>query len=720
MPTPTWLTSAPLDEFSTTSRANRVTPNRLPPVAAIIDALPRAVIVVDSATIIIGWNVEAERTYGWTVGDAVGHSVYDLITPPELLEQGRAVMAGVLDGTPWTGDLRIVRKDGQQRITFSFLTPVHDDDGRVVAVVSAADDVTDVRRVERDASRTADHLLLALAAGHLGTWRWDRASGRSIWDEAMCRLYGFEPDEFDGRLETWSGRVHPDDAAATVAVVARAIEQKAAYATEHRVVWPDGSVHWVDARGKVVVDELADVVGTIGCATDITDRKVAEMAARQRADTAERLATDEYRQRARLEFLVELNDLVLHAVDHLDLMRRAAFAAVPRLGDWCTVHFAPQPGLHQIEVAHRDPAKVEWARAMRSHTPLDPEAPFGVPAVLRSGRTEFFAGVDRYLQDQDSLALDVEVPEDLLALVEVLRVTSIITVPMVTKRGVIGAMQFVTAESGARYDDDDVALAEAAAGRIAAALDNAWHSEQQRSIAATLQAALLPSQLPEIPGVEVAVRYWAAGAVSEVGGDFYDIFSIDERRWAVVIGDVCGTGADAAAITSAARHTIRAAASHGAEPADVLAWVNTAVRDVGGGRFCTVVYAVLEALPNGSWKATTVVGGHPLPVVVDADGSVRSLGAHGTLIGALDRIRLTTTEDILLPGTTVVMHTDGVNDVRPPHGLDDEALQAMVLAAVASTSSADEVADRMGDAIQTVLSIPERDDDVAIVVLRIS
>ncbi|MEO6123239.1 MAG: SpoIIE family protein phosphatase, partial [Ilumatobacteraceae bacterium] len=402
------------------------------------------------------------------------------------------------------------------------------------------------------------------------------------------------------------------------------------------------------------------------------------------------------------------------------LMRRTAMAAVPRLGDWCTVHFAPQPGVHEIEVAHSDPDRMEWARSMRDRYPIDPNAAFGVPAVLRSGRTEFFAGVDRYLEDPSVAELHAPVPEDLQIIVEALGMTSIITVPLLTKRGVIGAMQFVSAESRRRYDDDDVALAEAAAGRIGAALDNAWHSEQQREIAATLQAALLPTHLPEIPGIGVAVRYWAAGAVSEVGGDFYDVFAIDEHRWAVVIGDVCGTGAGAAAITSTARHTIRAAATHGASPAEVLEWVNAAVLRDGDGRFCTVVYTELTAIGNGSWRAATVVGGHPLPVIVDASCNVESLGAHGTLIGALDHIRLTPTEQVLGPGTTIVMHTDGVNDVPAPHGLDDAALASLITGSIAAHSSADEIANRVGDAVAAILPIPERDDDIAIVVLRIS
>lgn len=700
--------------------ADRLGVYRVRPLSVPLDALPRAVIVADMEMVVTGWNAHAETLYGWTAAEAIGRVAYDLITPPEMVELAHSVMAFVIAGDSWTGDFRVVRKDGTQRIISSLLNPLFDDDGQVVGALCEADDVTDLRRQEREAGWISDHLLLALAAGNLGTWRWDRVTGITIWDDAMCALFGLKPGEFDGTFDAWRDNIHPDDVVAALQIIDHAIEQRSAYAIEHRVIWPDGSVHWVDGRGMVILDADGESAGTIGCVTDITDRKLAEFAAQRRAADAEQLAVDESRQRDRLEFLVELNDLSLDASDHLDLMRRSALAAVPRLGDWCIVHFAPQPGVHQIEVAHKDPQKAEWARSICALFPVSPDAGFGAAAVIRSGRTEFFPHVDRYRHDPDAIdrELAMSVPAQLRDVVEAVGMTSIITAPLRTKRGVIGAIQFVTAESGRRYGDDDVALAEAAAGRVAAAIDNAWLSEQQREIAATLQAALLPTELPEIPGLEVAVRYWAAGAASDVGGDFFDVFALGDNRWAVVVGDVCGNGAQAAAVTSVARHTIRAAALHGASPTEVLEWVNTAVLAAGDGRFCTLVYTVIEPVADGAWRATTVVGGHPLPVVIDAAGDTSALGVHGTLIGALPRIRVTTVERILAPGTTIVAYTDGVNDVRPPHDLDDAALHALVASAVSAAGTAEEVADRLGHAIEALMPIPERNDDVALVVIR--
>ena len=221
--------------------------------------------------------------------------------------------------------------------------------------------------------------------------------------------------------------------------------------------------------------------------------------------------------------------------------------------------------------------------------------------------------------------------EEARQILEMLHLTSIITVPLRTKRGVLGAVQFVSAESGRVYTTDDLALAEAVAGRVGEALNAMWLMEQQRHIAATLQAALLPPRLPDIPGVTLAVRYWAAGAAIEVGGDFYDAFPIAPGRWGITMGDVCGTGPAAASLTGLARHTVRAAAKHGADHSAVLDWLNLAVLESNRDLFLTAAFATLDEV-DGQWQLTVACGGHPLPVIVRADGSVASVGRPGSLL----------------------------------------------------------------------------------------
>lgn len=686
----------------------------------ILDALPRAVIVSDVDGRIVAWNSQAEVTFGRSRSEALGRSVYDVVVSPDSRARVEALRALVLAGERWSGESSVLVPDGSTRQVFSVIAPLRDSAGQVIGVVSAADDVTELRALERRSTDLTDHLLLALAAGRLGTWRWDIQTGETTWDHTAEAVFGLEPGGFDGTYDTWVSLLHPDDREATLARVADAIADKASYEVSHRVVWPDGSVHWLRGRGQVTLDQGGLVTGTIGCVGDDTLRRMNEIEAERRTIDAERRAVSERAQRERIEFLSAINDAALTATDHRDLMRSAAAAAVPRLGDWCAVSYITHPGTPpETEIVHSDPARVEWARELQLRYPYDPSAPSGAAAVMRTGVTEHVEILTDELIDRVLKGSSYPDIDELREVITGLGITSSITVPLVTRNGVVGAIQFVTAESRRRYGADDVALAEAAAGRIADAIDNAWMSNHQREVAVKLQAALLPATLPPIDGLEVAVRY-RAGASMDVGGDFYDVFQLDTNRWALAIGDVCGTGPDAASVTGKARHTIRAAATHGVAPSELTEWLNDAINAGERGLFCTAVYGTLERLDGKRWRLTTVSAGHPLPVLHTADGIVNHVGVPGTLLGVFPQIKVTPTETILDEGDTIVLYTDGITDVRPPFALDDAALLELVRKSCDRAADAEATASNLIARIEDVLPIQDRNDDLAIVVVRVA
>ena len=148
---------------------------------------------------------------------------------------------------------------------------------------------------------------MALEAGELGTFRWDMASGVTTWDTTLERLFGLEPGGFDGTYDAWVALLHPDEVDEVLAVVESAVANKSSYQMDHRVIWPDGSVHWLQGRGKVTLDARGDVTGTIGCTADITARKLVEFDAQERARTAAASAASERLQRERLEFLAKIS-----------------------------------------------------------------------------------------------------------------------------------------------------------------------------------------------------------------------------------------------------------------------------------------------------------------------------------------------------------------------------------------------------------------------------
>jgi serine phosphatase RsbU (regulator of sigma subunit) len=469
----------------------------------------------------------------------------------------------------------------------------------------------------------------------------------------------------------------------------------------------------------LVGDQTCVGVLGVGVNEELDERDLAffEAVAAQVAQTIirVRLTEREVRRRAELEFLANLTDTALRAVDHLDLMEQVCAAAVPTLGDWCALYYLPDAGGEPVvALAHVDPDKVAFAEQLQRRYPYDPTRGTGVPAVIRTGRTEFVPDLTPEAID-DAIASSNVDADEARSILAALHLTSAITVPLLTKRRVVGAMQFVSAESKRRYDKADVALAEAVAGRLAEALDSAWLADQQRAIAVTLQQALLPPALPAIPGIDIAARYWPAG-LSHVGGDFYDAFALSHRQWAFLIGDVCGTGPDAAALTSIARHTVRAAARHGADPSDVMAWLNEAVLHSNRNLFCTACYGTLTTGDDG-WKLASTAAGHPLPVVATADGT-DTLGRPGTLLGVRDEVTTRTAETVLHSGDVVVFYTDGITDLPPPYGIDAEEL-ARVIEELRDLPTAEDIATGIQRSLLERVPDRSRVDDVALLVVRV-
>jgi PAS domain S-box-containing protein len=683
--------------------------------SSILDGLPRAVIVTKPDGRIVLWNRRATELYGWTVEEVVGRDVLEVLVPAPDQTRATEIRDSVRAGEAWEGDFTVVRKDGARVRVWVSDRPILDGDGAVVALVAASEDVTERRLMEQREADLTENLRLALEAGELGTFRWDMATGATEWDGKVEALFGLEPGAFDGTFEAWVELLHPEDREATLRTVNAAVAAKESYTIEHRVVWPDGSVHWLHGAGQVTVDADGQVTGTIGCTRDITQQVLADRQREQLIVDAVQAAEQERISRERLEFLGSINDALASSRNRREVMVNVARAAVPRLGDWCSVFVLPTPTarIPEVETAHVDPEMVAYAQRLQEQFPYDPDAQVGMPHVIRTGTSEFYQAIDeRVLAQLDASEPAREVAGDLV-------LHSSIAVPLVKRGRVLGGLQLVMTESRRRYTADDLALTQAVAARIASSLENLRLSEEQRSIASTLQASLLPRSLPDIPGIEIAVRYWANGEGIDVGGDFYDAFSIGDDRWAVVIGDVCGTGPAAAAVTGLARHTIASAAWHGDDESTVLRTLNRALAARDADRFCTAAYGTVRPIDGGA-VFTFATAGHPLPIVARADGTASDFGTHGPLLGVFDDIEVTTSTTVLEPGDSLLLYTDGVTDVAPPYGLTPDEATDIVARAAASTLTAEELADRLQAELTSILPIAARNDDTALLILRVT
>lgn len=240
----------------------------------------------------------------------------------------------------------------------------------------------------------------------------------------------------------------------------------------------------------------------------------------------------------------------------------------------------------------------------------------------------------------------------------------------------------------------------------------------EHRIASQLQVSLMPETLPDVPGVDLASGFRPAGAGNEIGGDFYDVFPIADGCWMVVMGDVCGKGAEAAAITALARYTMRAAAIRDeADPCSVLTRLNEALlaqrEDL---RFVSAVCGFLEPLAGGGADLSVCVAGHVPPLRVGVDGAVTPVaGGAGGVLGIWDPVELEQERVELAPGERLVLYTDGVLDADPEHELT-EAGFADKLVAAAGLGAADTVALVEREVVQA--GALRGRDDVAVLVIQ--
>ena len=238
-------------------------------------------------------------------------------------------------------------------------------------------------------------------------------------------------------------------------------------------------------------------------------------------------------------------------------------------------------------------------------------------------------------------------------------------------------------------------------------------------LAATLQRTLLPPALPAVPGLEVAAHYHPA-STDEVGGDFYDLFRLDDGRWGLFVGDVCGNGAGAAVVTSLARYTLRAAAVHDPDPVAVLTELNAALhreRLDPGHRFCSVGFGVLTPEAGGC-GVVLATGGHPPPVVIRSDGTAEyGYDVGGQVVGLLPEASFVATALHLGPGDTLLLYTDGLSEARVDRDLrydEDDLLEFLASQAPASASHAVAAVRGLLDGFG-----PALDDDTALLVVGV-
>lgn len=455
------------------------------------------------------------------------------------------------------------------------------------------------------------------------------------------------------------------------------------------VVKATGEERWLLNKTTTIRDADGAVTGVVNVIEDVTEAK--------RAEFAQRL-------------LAEASDVLASSLDYEATLERVAGVAVPGFADWCGLD-VPGPDGHAqlVAIAHRDPEQAALAKRMRSLYPVSLDRSEGIATVMRGAPRFVRARIDdeelrAYAQDEQHFRMLRE-----------LGMASVIVVPLAAGGQRPGTLILARATPGRPFDAADVELAEELGRRAGMAVLNARTYTERAAIAATLQRGLRPPELLAPPGFAVATHYDAAGAFNEVGGDFYDAFTTADG-WMLVVGDVAGHGAEAAALTALARYTLRSAGQLTRDPARAARQLNTTLRDLPQLSLCTSVCAHLCADAAATEVTVTLANcGHPRPLLVRA-GQVRELGCVGPMAGAFDDGAWDCTEVTLQPDDTLLLYTDGVLDtVGARERFGEGRLRAALEAA--GTAEPSVLVRRLAVALEGFRRGPQR-DDTAIVAVR--
>jgi PAS domain S-box-containing protein len=497
----------------------------------------------------------------------------------------------------------------------------------------------------------AMRLQLALGAGQMGTWSWDLTTGAVHWDEQLEALFGLAPGTFDGSMDMYRSLFHPDDRERALATVSNGMTEDVSWRFDHRVIWPDGSVHWLEGRGEPVHDAAGAIVGATGVSVDIDERR--------------QLLEAEQDTRARLRTLVESSERLSALDDPERVLETICNIAATRIGTWSTlVRVAPDGSLERAKIAHRDPTLVPMLAECMERLNEDGAS---IKQVLKTGEPLLFQGLTA------SATTILAADDELTAKFERVGFRSCVLVPL-TVAGRRLAVLSIGDDRPDLLSSAEVELAVDLGRRGASALERArlWQASQQRleaehRIVELLQTTIVPDRLPAIPGVQVAAAYRPAEVDVDVGGDWYDAFETTDGRIVVVVGDVAGHGVEAASLMGRVRNALRAYAFEDSDPATVLLRLHRLIRNQDDDAMVTAFVARYEpATGLMSWSRA----GHPPPLLVGRDGTTRFLDdVNGAPLGTMVR-EYRTAITRLGPGALIVCYTDGLVE-RRDRVLDD-------------------------------------------------
>ncbi|MEU1010706.1 SpoIIE family protein phosphatase [Streptomyces sp. NPDC005890] len=711
-----------------------------------------AVLQVDRKGSISAWNEDAEELFGYPAADVVGKPLTELAAWPHTPGTGTGI-AEAFQLSRWEGTYGIRGADGRVAQVYASHLRVRDTGGEPSTVCLL------VRDHERAVLQSPPRVP--------ATDQNQSADGQST-DPFEVFIGSPAPDDLDGLLQRTVERARDmldGDSAFLLLATDDETELEVRASTGlpsarqrfARVPVEAGPGRYGSARMPAVHDDLAAVpgavpllsgtgmrsvvtvplkvegrlTGSLGVAAEAPGRYTNEEALRLQfaadrialAVESARLGELERLRRGSLSFLVEASDLLAGTLDRDQTLALMAQMTVPTLATWCAVYTiadqASEPYLSYV--LHEDEELIDGIKSLLSKVPPpDPVPTPGARVWTTPGEVAHQAALRTSMR---SLGLAGGPTHRVASGIGPTLATAsavggeTVVLPLVARNRVIG-MLTLGKPTDEHFRQEILELAEDLSRRAALALDNARLYSERTAISQSLQRSLLPPGLPQIDGVEVEVIYRAAGEGNEVGGDFYDLFPIGNGAYGFAIGDVCGTGPNAAAVTGLARHALRLLAREGLSGPAVLERLNSAILDEGDrSRFLTLLYGELRPQEDGSAELKVVCAGHPLPLRLRQDGTVTAAAEPQPLLGVIEDLELYEETVTLDPGDVLLCVTDGVTERREgTRMLGDDGLADVLTTCTGLTAGA--VAARIMRAVERFAS-DAPSDDMAILAMRV-
>lgn len=710
-----------------------------------------AVVQIDRTGSIASWNEDAEELFGYAAEQVTGKPLTDLAAWPHTPGTSTGI-AEALRLSRWEGTYGIRGANGRVTPVYASHLRVRDTDGEPSTVCLLVRDheravlQTPLRGPAPDAASTPDGQNTDPFEVFIGSPAPDDLDGllqrtveraRDMLDGDSAFLLLATDDETELEVRASTGLPSARQRFARVPVEAGPGRYGSARmpAVHEDLQAVPGAVPLLSGTGmrSVVTVPLkveGRLTGSLGVAAEGPNKYSNEEALRLQfaadrialAVESARLGELERLRRGSLSFLVEASDLLAGTLDRDQTLALMAQMTVPTLATWCAVYTiadqASDPYLSYV--LHEDEELIDGIKSLLSKiAPPDPVPTPGARVWAAPAEAAHQAALRTSMR---SLGLGEPTRRVSSGIGPTLATASAVggetvVLPLVARNRVIG-MLTLGKPTDEHFRQEILELAEDLSRRAALALDNARLYSERTAISQSLQRSLLPPDLPHIEGVEVEVIYRAAGEGNEVGGDFYDLFPIRDGVYGFAIGDVCGTGPEAAAVTGLARHALRLLAREGFGGPAVLERLNSAILDEGArSRFLTLLYGELWPQEDGSAELKVVCAGHPLPLRLRQDGTVEPAAEPQPLLGVMDDLELYEQTVTLDPGDVLLCVTDGVTERREgTRMLGDDGLTDVLTTCTGLTAGA--VAARVMRAVERFAS-DAPSDDMAILAMRV-